>query len=90
MRGPGRNLRAPAARPRRVHSLGARPASRTVAATLTQVSSGGPWTSCLACGWSGGPYSYLVIERWVLSPYGPSYLEIRAHCPVCQGPVPRR
>ena len=54
------------------------------------VSSSGAWTRCERCSWSGGPFSYLVIERWVLSPYGPSYWEIRAHCPVCQGPVPRR
>jgi hypothetical protein len=38
---------------------------------MTQVSSGSPWTSCGACGWSGGPYSYLVIERWVIKPVWP-------------------
>jgi hypothetical protein len=55
---------------------------------MTTVSSGSAWTSCRACGWSGGPFSYLVVETWVSS--SPDYLQIRAACPKCGGEVPRR
>jgi hypothetical protein len=57
---------------------------------VIQVSSGYPWTSCRACGWSGGPFDYRVIETFARSQYGPDFWTIRAACPRCGAQVPRR
>ena len=39
------------------------------------MSSGTPWTSCRACGWSGGPHAYRVVETLTTSQYGPDFLD---------------